>query len=95
VCCGQNRKGIVVWKDDSIGREFKAHLTAKAEKDIGVYVVFDVFGNLSVPRAFKQFPPNIPTLRFALWRHVWRQQHQKKGSNACECYNDRAELPPV
>ena len=24
-----------------------------------------------------------------------RQQHQKKGSNACECYKNRAELPPV
>jgi cardiolipin synthase len=61
-----------IWKDDGIGREFKAHLRAKAEAGVAVYVVFDVFGNLFVPRAFKQFPPNIHTLRFAPWRHVWR-----------------------
>ena len=61
-----------IWKDDEIGREFKAHLTAKAEEGIAVYVIFDVFGNLVVPRAFKQFPPIIHTLRFAPWRHVWR-----------------------
>jgi cardiolipin synthase len=61
-----------IWKDDDIGREFKAHLRAKAEQGVAVYVVFDVFGNLVVPHAFKQFPPIIHTLRFAPWRHVWR-----------------------
>jgi cardiolipin synthase A/B len=61
-----------IWKDDVIGREFKAHLTAKAEEGVAVYVIFDVFGNLVVPRAFKQFPPIIHALRFAPWQHVWR-----------------------
>ncbi len=61
-----------IWKDDEIGREIKARLIAKAEQGVQVYVIFDVFGNLVVPRAFKQFPPVVHTLRFAPWRHVWR-----------------------
>ena len=61
-----------IWKDDTIGREIKARLIAKAKEGVQVYVIFDVFANLVVPRAFKQFPPIIHTLRFAPWWRVWR-----------------------
>ena len=39
-----------LWKDDAIGRTFKERLTAKAEQGVAVYVIFDTFGNLVVPR---------------------------------------------
>ncbi|HLY32254.1 MAG TPA: hypothetical protein VKQ36_14590, partial [Ktedonobacterales bacterium] len=42
-----------IWKDDAIGLAFKEHLAAKAQAGVQVYVIFDVFGNLVVPRAFK------------------------------------------
>jgi len=61
-----------IWKDDKIGREIKARLIAKAQEGVQVYVIFDVFGNLVVPSAFKQFPPSVHTLRFAPWRRFWR-----------------------
>jgi cardiolipin synthase len=61
-----------IWKDDEIGREFKARLIAKAEQGVQVYVIFDVFANLVVPHAFKRFPSIVHTLRFAPWRRIWR-----------------------
>ncbi len=61
-----------IWKDDEVGREFKARLTAKAEAGVAVYVIFDTFANLVVPHAFKRFPLSIHTLRFAPWRRIWR-----------------------
>ena len=33
-----------------------------------MYVIFDSFGNLVVPWAFKRFPDPVHTLRFPLWR---------------------------
>jgi cardiolipin synthase len=43
---------------------FKEHLVRKAEQGVAVYVIFDGFGNLVVPRSFKQFPSSIHTLRY-------------------------------
>ncbi|HWE64092.1 MAG TPA: phosphatidylserine/phosphatidylglycerophosphate/cardiolipin synthase family protein, partial [Chloroflexota bacterium] len=51
-----------IWKDDAVGQSFKEHLARKAAEGVAVYVIFDRFGNLVVPRAFKQFPPAIYTL---------------------------------
>ncbi len=61
-----------IWKDDEAGQEFKEHLARKAEQGVAVYVVFDVFGNLVVPREFKQFPDNIHLLRY---RAIHRLRH--------------------
>jgi cardiolipin synthase len=61
-----------IWKDDEAGQEFKEHLARKAEQGVKVYAVFDVFGNLVVPRAFKQFPSNIHLLRY---RAIHRLRH--------------------
>jgi cardiolipin synthase A/B len=52
-----------IWKDDAVGQLFKAKLIAKAEQGVQVYVIFDAFGNLVVPEAFKQFPHSVHTLR--------------------------------
>ena len=61
-----------IWKDDAAGQEFKEHLTRKAEQGVAVYVVFDVFGNLVVPREFKQFPASIHALQY---RAIHRLRH--------------------
>src|SRR5699024_2790590 len=57
-----------IWKDDDVGREFKRELIAAAERGVQVYVIFDSFGNLVVPWAFKRFPASVHTLKFPLWR---------------------------
>src|SRR5262245_58212239 len=41
-----------IWKGDALGEEFKCHLARKAQEGVVVYVVFDGFGNLVVPRKF-------------------------------------------
>ncbi len=61
-----------IWKDDEIGRAFKDRLIAKAQAGVQVYIIFDVFGNFVVPRAFKQFPPEAHVLRFRPWANLWR-----------------------
>ena len=60
-----------LWKDDAIGRMFKQRLTAKAAEGVAVYVIYDTFGNLVVPRAFKQFAPSIYVLPFWAIRRPW------------------------
>lgn len=53
-----------IWKDDAVGQEFKEHLARKAAQGVAVYVIFDRFGNLVVPCAFKKLPAPIHTLAF-------------------------------
>lgn len=60
-----------IWKDDAIGRTFKERLTAKAEEGVAVYVIYDTFGNLVVPRAFKRFSPALAVLPFWTIRRPW------------------------
>ena len=60
-----------IWKDDPVGREFKEHLTRKAEQGVQVYVIFDAFANLVVPRAFKVFPPTIHAMKYQAIRRPW------------------------
>jgi cardiolipin synthase len=57
-----------IWKGDAVGEEFKRELVAAAERGVQVYVVFDSWGNLVVPPAFKRFPDTVHTLKFPLWR---------------------------
>ncbi len=45
-----------IWKDDAIGRQFKQELICAAERGVEVYIIFDSFANLVVPRRFKRFP---------------------------------------
>lgn len=59
-----------IWKGDEVGEEFKAHLVRKAEQGVAVYVVFDGFANLVVPRAFKTFPASIHALEYQAFRHL-------------------------
>jgi cardiolipin synthase len=60
-----------IWKADTLGRNFKNLLIAKANEGVQVYVIFDNFGNLVVPDAFKQFPDNIHVLKYSAIKRPW------------------------
>ena len=61
-----------IWKDDAVGQEFQEHLARKAEEGVAVYVIFDSFGNLVVPRTFKSsFHPAIHVLEYTAIRRPW------------------------
>src|ERR1700694_1125125 len=53
-----------IWKGDAVGQAFKDHLARKAAEGVDVYVIFDNFANIVVPRTFKVFPSNIHLLRY-------------------------------
>jgi cardiolipin synthase A/B len=62
-----------IWKDDAVGQEFQEHLARKAAEGVAVYVIFDSFGNLVVPRAFKSsFHPAIHVLEYRAIRRPWQ-----------------------
>lgn len=61
-----------IWKDDRVGQEFKQELIRAAERGVEVYVIFDGFANLVVPRRFKRFPPSLHVLEFPVLPKPWR-----------------------
>jgi cardiolipin synthase len=61
-----------IWKDDSVGQQFKNELQKAADRGVAVYVMYDAFANLVVPRRFKRFRPNIYVLRYPLF--AWLRQ---------------------
>src|SRR6266566_6474879 len=60
-----------IWKEDEVGQAFKEPLARKAAQGVEVYVVFDSFGNLVVPHAFKIFPPAMHVLSYQAVRRPW------------------------
>lgn len=50
-----------IWKGDAVGQEFKSALLDAALRGVQVYIVYDEFANLVVPRTFFRFPedPNL------------------------------------
>jgi cardiolipin synthase len=61
-----------IWKDDAVGQEFQARLARKAAEGVAVYAIFDRFGNLVVPRAFKSsFAPPVHVLEYSDLRRPW------------------------
>ncbi len=61
-----------IWKDDAAGWEFKTRLTKKAAEGVAVYVIFDSFGNLVVPSAFKIFDLRVHVLEYRSLQHIWQ-----------------------
>src|SRR5699024_5102317 len=53
---------------DRVGREFKQALIDAAARGVEVYVTYDGFANLVVPRSFFDFPPEIHVLRYPAFR---------------------------
>lgn len=66
-----------IWKGDPIGQEFKDALIEAADRGVEVFVVFDEFANLVVPRAFFHFPDNVTVRRFPLLGGGWRFMHPR------------------
>lgn len=61
-----------IWKGDRAGEQFKEHLIRKAREGVDVYVVFDSFGNLVVPRRFKEFPPEVHALKYQAIQRIYQ-----------------------
>lgn len=57
-----------IWKDDSIGQAFKAALIEAAKRGVEVFVIYDGFANLVVPRSFLSFPVPINVIRYPVFR---------------------------
>ncbi len=55
-----------IWKSDEVGQAFKTALIDAANRGVKVYVVFDEFANLVVPRSFFRFPVNVAVRRHPL-----------------------------
>ena len=64
-----------IWKSDAVGQAFKDALVAAAERGVEVYVIFDEFANLVVPRSFYQFPPALHVRRHPLLPRRPRPRH--------------------
>ncbi len=64
-----------IWKDDVLGQEFKAALIERAQAGVKIYVIFDWFANLVVPRKFKRFPKDLPGLQVYIYSALTRPWH--------------------
>ena len=68
-----------IWKGDQIGRRFKAALTAAAERGVAVYVIYDEFANLVVPRPFFRLSPRIKVRRWPIVSSPMVWNHRNSG----------------
>ncbi|MBA8793225.1 cardiolipin synthase [Friedmanniella endophytica] len=48
-----------IWKSDAVGQAFKQALIEAADRGVEVYVSWDEFANLVVPRSFYRFGPKV------------------------------------
>lgn len=60
-----------IWKADAAGLLVKQELQRAAERGISVWIIYDRFANLVVPRSFKRFPSSIAVLAYPLRIHPW------------------------
>jgi cardiolipin synthase len=60
-----------IWKSDALGERFKQALIERAAAGVQVYIIYDTFANLVVPRRFFQFPPSLHVLPYRSWRRPW------------------------
>ncbi len=56
-----------IWKADKVGQKFKDAVIRAAERGVKVFIGFDKFANLVVPKQFKQFPYDIKVLEFPIY----------------------------
>lgn len=61
-----------IWKNDAIGRAFKLRITEAARRGVEVYVIFDSFANLVVPRRFKRFAARIHVIEYRVFPRIWQ-----------------------
>ena len=68
-----------IWKGDEVGQAFKSALIEAADRGVQVYVVFDEFANLVVPRSFFRMPPNVHVRRHPLVARGFRRFPRNTG----------------
>lgn len=71
-----------IWKADEVGEQFKDALAQAADRGVQVYLIWDDFANLVVPRKFFEMPTNINVMRHpalpAPWSpRSWGRDHRK------------------
>lgn len=66
-----------IWKGDAWGARFKEELERAATRGVAVYLTFDSFANLVVPRRFKRFAPSprLHVLEYPLLPWPWHPLH--------------------
>ncbi|MBD8077834.1 phosphatidylserine/phosphatidylglycerophosphate/cardiolipin synthase family protein [Cellulosimicrobium arenosum] len=57
-----------IWKSDEVGNQFKDALVAASERGVQVFVIYDGFANLVVPRTFFDLPEPIQVIRYPVFR---------------------------
>lgn len=71
-----------IWKSDRVGHQFKEALVAASERGVAVYVAYDEFANLVVPKKFFRLPPAIhkhkhPAITTFWAPRSWGRDHRK------------------
>jgi cardiolipin synthase A/B len=61
-----------IWKSDRVGKRFKQELELAAKRGVEVFVIFDSFANLVVPRRFKRFASTMHVLQYRIFPEPWR-----------------------
>jgi len=61
-----------IWKDDTVGQDFKRRLTEAVGRGVEVYIIHDGFANLVVPRRFKRFASEIHSLEYRVLPRFWQ-----------------------
>ena len=72
-----------IWKADEVGQRFMDSLNAAAERGVEVFVLYDGFANLVVPRSFyRQFSEKVRVLRLPIVRRrFWKGLLRHTGVN--------------
>lgn len=72
-----------IWKNDEVGQRFIDAVNRAAERGLAVFVLYDGFANLVVPRSFyRQFSPRVRVFRMpALARSYWKGPLRYTGVN--------------
>ena len=60
-----------IWKGDEVGEQFKAALGRAAARGVEVYVLWDGFANLVVPRSFFHMPDGVHAMRHPSFPKPW------------------------
>ncbi|WP_353050429.1 phospholipase D-like domain-containing protein [Cellulosimicrobium sp. Marseille-Q4280] len=57
-----------IWKADAVGEQFKQALVEASERGVQVFVIYDGFANLVVPRDFYDLPESVHVIRYPVFR---------------------------